>query len=560
MDKLVPNNKYNNADSLVSNASANKRTLTEQLKSHFNLRGNPFSSKNACFFDGAQRKHNLETIRHMAIFGDMVLLLTGELGSGKTSLIECFVQSQDDELNILIQSKVALNSGKKIAAENVQAKKSVDYFASLANLQVVDGEPVQLTLSRLVQKFEQAFKETGKRTLMIVDDADLLSKDELSLYFSVFRDLPVESGLVLLLSGAPKLLDIARTGSNLGAEDWLHQIQLKPFSPTETVEYLQCCLASVGYQERLSLSETQLENLAKIGKGLPGRINRFFAYVVFELGLPEIDKPNVNNAARKVLFSITALLLLSFLFVSYQHGLLDFSALNASSYEENPVEEVAEELDIERLIEKQRAARLKVLERAIEVSGSKTGEGDDVSKITVAEINEQPKKVKQTPEAVLQSINNSTALTKKIAIVEVVKKEPAVKQVPVIKKELPVKKAQKNLLAKKELLEEKSNKKPTMFRTREWVVAIASSHYSAQLLGSYNESTAIEFIEKAGLVDTPLYYLKTLYKGRDWYVVFYGDFASKKIAQAAILAAPKVVRKQGPWLRSFSGILSSYPE
>ena len=555
----MPNNEYNNADKSVSNTSGNKRTLTEQLKSHFNLRGNPFSSKNTCFFDGAQRKHNLETIRHLAIFGDMVLLLTGELGAGKTSLIECFAQGQDDELNILLQSKVALNSAKKIASENVQAKRSVDYFASLAKLQIVEGEPVQLTLSRLVQKFEQTFQKTGKRTLMIVDDADLLSKDELRLYFSVFRDLPVESGVVLLLSGTPKLLDVARNGSNLGAEDWLHQIQLKPFSPTETVEYLQCCLASVGYQERLSLSETQLDNLAKIGKGLPGRINRFFAYVVFELGLPEIDKPNVNNVARKVLFSIATLLLLSFLLVSYQHGLLDFSALNTSSYEERSDKEVAEELDVERLIEKQRAARLQMLERAIEVSRPKGGKRENESKV-VAEISDQPKKVKKSPEDVVQSIEEFSELAKKEASVELVKKEPVVKQVQVTRQTLPVKKVQKNVLDEKKLLEEKISKKPTIFRTREWVVAIAPSHYSAQLLGSYNELTAIEFIENAGPMEVPLFYLKTLYKGRDWYVVFYGDFDSKKVAQAAILAAPKVVRKQGPWLRRFSGILSSYPE
>ena len=51
--------------------------LTEQLKQHFDLHIDPFSPLNKVFYEGGQRHHNLETLRHMSIFGDMVLLLTG---------------------------------------------------------------------------------------------------------------------------------------------------------------------------------------------------------------------------------------------------------------------------------------------------------------------------------------------------------------------------------------------------------------------------------------------------------------------------------------------------
>ena len=56
-----------------------------QLINHFNLSSDPFGANNDCFFEDAQRKHNIETIRHLAIFGDMVLLLTGEIGAGKST-------------------------------------------------------------------------------------------------------------------------------------------------------------------------------------------------------------------------------------------------------------------------------------------------------------------------------------------------------------------------------------------------------------------------------------------------------------------------------------------
>jgi septal ring-binding cell division protein DamX len=98
------------------------------------------------------------------------------------------------------------------------------------------------------------------------------------------------------------------------------------------------------------------------------------------------------------------------------------------------------------------------------------------------------------------------------------------------------------------------------FRSKDWVISQSSTSYTAQLLGSYSEETAIKFIEQAGVLDLDIYYLKTFYKGRDWYVVFYGSFSSKKSAKNAVSVAPKLVQQQGPWLRRFDGILNSYPK
>jgi len=543
-------------DGLVSiDEPNNKRTLTEQLKSHFNLRDDPFSSDNKCFFEGGQRKHNIETLRHLAIFGDMILLLTGDVGAGKTSLINHFIAVQSDELSILFHSKGPQEHRGKYSESNVQNVRSVNHFAALAKLKMVDGESESHTLSRLLQRLELKFQETGKRTVFIVDEAHLLSKEELVLYLSVFRGLPVESGVVLLLSGTPKLLDIALKVSSTGREGWLHQIQLKPFSHSETVEYLQCSLLSVGYSDPLLLSEDQLESLAKISKGLPGRINRFFAYVVFELGLPETDKPNVNNVAKKVLLSIAALLFGSFLLVSYQHGLLNLSVFDSKDLVEHKIDisekERRREREAESLMEKQRVARLKMLERAIEVSAPQ----DAVATVEVKNLYEEPELLVASDVAqVVASVSADKSEEPNV----VGKTNKPAKLVEAKQQVMPLKSAEPKESGYK--VKESIPVRDLAYRGREWVVAQSPSSYAAQLLGSYSKKTAVKFIDQAGEVEPSLYYLKTLYKGRDWYVVFYGNFSSKKLAQKAILTAPKVVSKQGPWLRRFDGILSSYPK
>ena len=561
-----------------------KRALTGQLISHFDLSGDPFSIENTCFFEDAQRKHNIETLRHLAIFGDMVLLLTGEIGAGKTSLIEYFVRTQADELNIYVHKNPAQFIRNGAGVDKSERIGSVNRFAELAGLAKIDGERAGQTLSRLITQCDQKFQESGKRTLLILDDADLLSKEELTLYFSIFRSLPVESGAVVLLAGTPKLLKFASADESIGRDEQLHQIQLKPLTNSESIEYIQCRLASVGFVDQLSLSEGQRDNLAKIGKGLPGRINRFFVCIIFELGLPEAEKPSVNYVARKVLFSIVGLLLLSFVLVSYQHGLLDLSVMDSSVVAEQNIGESSNDgqakVEESSLIELQRDARLKMLDLAIKESAptevvldtynvsngaSLSSDGD-----REARVNDKLKAILSVnPESVskkMQSETNEESKAVSGEIERVVSNESIKKQVPIINVSAQrvspdaVSPTVAHSADDKAAPEQYVSNKPKSFRTKSWVVSQSPSNYSAQLLGSYSEDTAIKFIEHAGRVDPALFYLKTLYKGRDWYVVFYGSFTSKKVAQNAISAAPKVVQKQGPWLRRFEGILNSYPK
>ncbi|MFT7371972.1 MAG: DamX protein [Oleiphilaceae bacterium] len=573
--------------------------LTEQLVTHFDLNGDPFSVESACFFEDAQRKHNVETLRHLAIFGDMVLLLTGEIGAGKTSLIDRFVKIQDSELNIHAYKNPAQFIRNSSGAGKSDSLGAVNYFADLLGLAKVEGESAVQTLCRLIQQSDLAFQDAGKRTLLVIDDADLLSKEELTLFFTVFRSLPVESGVVLLLAGTPKLLRFASEDGDIGRDETLHQIQLKPLTNNESIDYIRCRLASVGYCDALSLSDSQRDNLAKMGKGLPGRINRFFAYIVFELGLPEAEKPSVNHVPRKVLFSIVGLLFLSFILVSYQHGLLNFSMVNSEVVVDQEVEvsknDSLAKTEESQLIELQRKARLMMLDLAIQESAPTTKVSDShaTEVFSSVEGSEPTESFNDTRGSSGDDANVAESVSAKpkevlnnelVAVLQTTQKDN--KEIQADSEKL--KEFTSNMIEKKQVSEinisaEKSNQNTTngvsvpladdkivsteetannhkSFRSKDWVISQSSTSYTAQLLGSYSEETAIKFIEQAGVLDLDIYYLKTFYKGRDWYVVFYGSFSSKKSAKNAVSVAPKLVQQQGPWLRRFDGILNSYPK
>jgi septal ring-binding cell division protein DamX len=114
------------------------------------------------------------------------------------------------------------------------------------------------------------------------------------------------------------------------------------------------------------------------------------------------------------------------------------------------------------------------------------------------------------------------------------------------------------VVRKIEVKKERLAEDGSIYRSQEWVLAQEDAAYTAQVLGSYNEQTAKQFVQRNKGSAPQLYYVKTKYKGRDWFVVLYGAFDSKSLAGRALKQSAKAVQAQKPWLRSFSGIKNSF--
>ena len=90
------------------------------------------------------------------------------------------------------------------------------------------------------------------------------------------------------------------------------------------------------------------------------------------------------------------------------------------------------------------------------------------------------------------------------------------------------------------------------YREPRWVARQSDAAHTFQVLGSYNESTAKTFVERNP--DIGLYYVRSTYKGKPWYVVLYGMYPDAAAARAARPKLPKKVALEKPWIRSFSGL------
>ena len=553
-------------------------SLLPELKERFGLNEDPFSARLKVFFDGAQRRHNLETLRHLSIFGDMVLLLTGDHGAGKTTLIEQFAGNFADEVQV-----ISLSAGT--GSERIS---SIVRLAALSGMDISPKDPHRDVLEHLVDRFTEAFEKNGKRVLVIIDDAHALPHDELELYLQVMASLDAESGVALLLAGLPSLTASVSTYEHPDKEEWLHQVQLKPLNAMEVKEYVQCRLEAAGYVGSDVLSDQQLSQLVDLAQGNPGSVNDYFALVA--LGKTEGVAPartGDHRVPHMALVSIAVLIAFSFLFVSYQHGFFDFEVAD-----QDKVSGEQQSLNALKLKEE----RLAKIEQAIEQVSDAPMVVEEAPKMVVASSSEPEERGATNTQEVklsaksdqIEGEENKSALADISTEVSPVRNEgvadtisepestQAVSTViskPKDQKEVeisPVAEAQRaeatktdaskvSDAAKKDQGPPQSVKVKPYYQADKWVNAQQDSAYTAQILGSYNEQTAINFI-KSNIGKAPeLYYIESRYKGKPWYIVLLGSHPSKSEARKAVDTSVSSIRKQKPWLRSFKGIKDSLP-
>ncbi len=449
-------------------------------------------------------------------------------------------------------------------------------------------------MNALLVECHRKLGSEGVRTLFAFDNADKLPRKELQAYCSFCRELPSESALVMLFSGSSALTQVFKVGSNLEQEVWWHQIQLKPLSQAEVLPYLEQALSQAGYSEKLELTENQIQQMADLGKGLPGRINKIFPSVVLEPGLLKIKaKSKVSGTPVWIMLGLAGLLIVSFLFVSYQHGLFErvmpvFSLDELSSVDDESAVS-SKEIDERDSKQKARLAMLDgvlkekginlpkveqkpVLEKKEHVSESILGELVVLGEELVAEP-ESEVAVAAVESGIDESLSINTPTTSEAPSSDRILTSTQVNGNPDVygnktlgvSQEISEPKLNNDLDLKKkdevkQIPVEKVANESIHFRSKAWLQGYSNNSYMAQILGSYSEETALNFIDQVGKQKFEVFYLVNEHKGKPWYVVFYGIFPAKTHAQDAVKNAPKIIRSQNPWIRRSSEVLASYPK
>jgi general secretion pathway protein A len=187
-------------------------------------------------------------------------VITGEIGSGKTTILRYLLRRLDPQIVVGLMPSTP------------QAGTGLLHWVMMSLNQPFEGSYAQLY--KMFQQFLYAQHARGRRTILIVDEAQNLgveALEELRMLSNINADK--DQFLQIILLGQPQLKDMLRSPQLLQfAQRVSSDYHLKPLMPNEVAEYIQFRLRAVGSKKQL-FSPEACNLIAQASGGIPRTIN-----------------------------------------------------------------------------------------------------------------------------------------------------------------------------------------------------------------------------------------------------------------------------------------------
>lgn len=231
----------------------------------FGISENPFSlSPDPAFlYRSPQHEEALANLIYGVQSRKGFIVLTGEVGTGKTTMLEClreYLESEFIEYASLFNSRI----------NPQQFFEMIAYDLDLRCDRTSKTEVLFALNSMLIQQATE-----GRTTVLIVDEAHNLDWDVLE-EIRLLGNLENRRGklLQIILAGQPEL-DRKLDAPNLRQlkQRIVLRYNLKPFSEPETMEYIGTRMARVGMAEQTVFPPAVLAEIHRRSQGIPRLIN-----------------------------------------------------------------------------------------------------------------------------------------------------------------------------------------------------------------------------------------------------------------------------------------------
>ncbi len=533
----------------------------EAFLGHYQFSHDPFAARVPGFkFFPAQRKPVLGQLHHLARYSQLLLVVSGPQGSGKTLLRQALVASTNKQAvhSVVFSARGAADAGGVMR-------------------QIAQGLNVQQSDARALLSQVAQLSLTGQEVYLLIDDAESLDNDALDALLALAAG-NAEGRPHVFLFGESALLP--RLELLADGEERFHAIELDPYSEEETRDYLAQRLEGAGQGIEL-LSEEQIADIHLQSAGWPGAINQVARETLIESMLANRGGVQKGGMAFKlpkkhlialvvVAIAVGAAWLMQGrskpdaqapAVAQLPLGTAPAPAVDATAPADGkgPAVEFAgsgQPLPLPLVGQAQPVIR----EPLAQASG--LGESDDDGAIeppasaTPPTVTSMAPPQGATPSAapaapVIAPVTKPAPVTTPAPTVASTAKPPVA--APAAKPTAPVATAAKPATTpvKPVAKVEKPAAPASGASGSGWYASQAGGNYALQVLGTGSESAAQAFVREQG---AEYHYFKKTLNGKPLYVVTYGNFANRAAAQAAIKALPAKVQAGKPWPKTFSSI------
>ena len=236
---------------------------------YFGLKQAPFSIAPDPRYLFMSERHR-EALAHLLYGlggGGGFVLLTGEIGAGKTTVCRCFLEQIPKRCN------VAYIFNPKLTV--IELVKSVcDEF----RIPYPQREPGTATVTDYLDPLNAFLLNThavGQNNVLIIDEAQNLSADVLEqLRLMTNLETSERKLLQIVLIGQPELREmLAQPGLQQLAQRVIARFHLDALSEAETAQYIRHRLAVAGLSGPIPFAADTLRRIHRICRGVPRRIN-----------------------------------------------------------------------------------------------------------------------------------------------------------------------------------------------------------------------------------------------------------------------------------------------
>lgn len=505
----------------------------------FGLKADPFSSQKDFFYTGARRQEQLQALEHLCYYGDLVVLLQGEKGAGKTTLVEQLMAHCQEKLPTALIQPNLLAGGKRLLEQIVQALPPITALPRDERT----GAFGQITEYLRIQV------EAGRRTLLIVEDADTLSEEAVDLLARHFQPLVAAGQLALILTAGPGFDGLWRR--RVTDPQSFYKLELAPLTGEDVAHYMAARLQIGGWNGTPPLPAKALQGLARQSQGNFAAIERLAPSLLG--ALPAASKPaRTRTKPQGQWLALAALLLLaSFGLAWLLHQEEEPSSAEPSVAAGREVIAQPDEPLIINWPEPEPPPAWAVDDQAPLASNPEVPVPDAPEQV------EQPTEPAEAGEEKAAVVPPDVAPVPDADQSAASRPEQAENPAPVVSAPVETTPKAEPPAAKSEAVAKpptaQRSPQHSAFRDRAWLMARPSSRYTIQLLGSYNEQTARTLIDDIKGVRN-LWYVKTIRKEQDWFVVLHGEYPDRDAARAAVNKLPSQLKKLQPWVRPFRDV------
>jgi len=263
---------------------------------HFNLSKRPFSITPNPLFLYMSPSHR-EALAHLLYGlgeGGGFVQLTGEVGTGKTSLCRCLLEQVPDNVDVAVVFNPKVTAYELIAA--VCDELSIEY------------EDEYRSIKKLTDVLNQYLLEAhtrGRRTVLIIDEAQNLSPDVLEqVRLLTNLETSTQKLLQIILIGQPELRTLLqRKDMRQLAQRVTARYRLRPLNREETGAYITHRLHICGATRQI-FRKSAMDLIYKLSGGIPRLINVLCDRALlgaFTEGKFRVDRKVVRQAADEVL-------------------------------------------------------------------------------------------------------------------------------------------------------------------------------------------------------------------------------------------------------------------